>query len=241
MCAHRFYAKRFPVRPRSLTRIIVPYTPYAYRTVRIPLKFEFRPRTRIRRCTRGCSVQRPAPVLVPGPSIVDTDASGDGASGDCTSRERSCRAAGSGDLDHGEIYRFPGAGPATPPPQHTRARAREPRCRGADGGAGSRGQLARAGAAGPAEPSGRPRPGEGEARGRASGPPPLCRSPLCIDSMLGLFRQLRTDLTRARPSRTARRGFQAFSPRKRLVSSRRELDDGGTQRSSEVIRGHQVI
>ena len=122
MCAHRFYAKRFPVRPRSLTRIIVPYTPYAYRTVRIPLKFEFRPRTRIRRCTRGCSVQRPAPVLVPGPSIVDTDASGDGASGDCTSRERSCRAAGSGDLDHGEIYRFPGAGPATPPPQHTRAR-----------------------------------------------------------------------------------------------------------------------
>ena len=101
--------------------------------------------------------------------------------------------------------------------------------------------AAHAGAAGPAEPSGRPRPGEGEARGRASGPPPLCRSPLCLDSMLGLFRQLRTDPTRARPSRTARRGFQAFSPRKRLVSSRRELDDGGTQRSSEVIRGHQVI
>ena len=137
MCAHRFYAKRFPVRPRSLTRIIVPYTPYAYRTVRIPLKFEFRPRTRIRRCTRGCSVQRPAPVLVPGPSIVDTDASGDGASGDCTSRERSCRAAGSGDLDHGEIYRFPGAGfaPRTraPPGQRSRPVGRG-RARGKRGG-----------------------------------------------------------------------------------------------------------
>ena len=116
--------------------------------------------------------------------------------------------------------------PVPVPPRRPRStRAREPR----------RSRRRRWGAAGPAEPSGRPRPGEGEARGRASGPPPLCRSPLCIDSMLGLFRQLRTDPTRARPSRTARRGFQAFSPLKRLVSSRRELDDGGTQRSSEVI------
>ena len=123
-------------------------------------------------------------------------------------------------------------------PRSTRARARANRAVAAPTVGRGRADNSRA----RAPPGQRSRPvGRGRARGRASGPPPLCRSPLCIDSMLGLFRQLRTDPTRARPSRTARRGFQALSPRKRLVSSRRELDDGGTQRSSEVIRGHQVI
>ena len=196
-----------------ILRVAIPRPPALINAIIVRRTYTAKIRPRARESGgAGCSDPH---RLWSGPSIVDTDASGDGASGDCTSRERSCRAAGSGDLDHGEIYRFPGAGfaPRTraPPGQRSRPVGRG-RARGKRGGE-------------------RPVP-----RPSAGRPCVLIR---CLDYFVNYVR-IRPARDRVGPHGAAFRLSALESVSCRVVASLMTEALRGHQRSSEVIRSSKA-